>query len=145
MRALPIVIAAASVLAPVGLLATVAESAPAPLRSKAFRTPSGNIACLDESSFGGGVRLRCDILSGLRPEPRKPCEGDWVGLSLPARRLGGPICVGDTVYDPRAPVLAYGRTWRRGAFMCTSARAGLTCRNRGAHGFLLARERWRLF
>lgn len=54
-------------------------------------------------------------------------------------------CAGDTVYNPRARILAYGETWRRGGFRCTSRTAGLTCTNRSDHGFFLSRQRWRLF
>lgn len=102
--------------------------------------PSGNIACLE---FAGV--LRCDVLSGLRPEPRRACRLDWTGVAL--RRTGRPsaVCAGDTVFDRRSRVLSYGTTWRRNGIVCTSRRTGLTCRNRRGHGFFLARERWRLF
>ena len=105
-----------------------------------FRTPSKNIAC---QVFSGS--LRCDILSGLRPEPRRSCELDWTGLTLPAKGRGQAACAGDTVFDPRAPILRYRQTWRRGPFVCVSRRAGFRCTNRAGHGFFLARERWRLF
>ena len=49
----------------------------APLGPALFRPPSGNIAC-------GYYRptLRCDVLSGLVPEPRGACELDWTGVSV---------------------------------------------------------------
>ncbi|MDP8911577.1 MAG: hypothetical protein M3M94_05875 [Actinomycetota bacterium] len=56
-----------------------------------------------------------------------------------------PVCAGDTVLGARLPVLRYGRTWSRGGFTCRSRRAGVRCTNRSGRGFLLARERWRLF
>ena len=129
-RSLLVVVAAAVV------AGTAAAAAPAP----GFRLPSGNIACLD---FAGV--LRCDILSGLRPEPRRRCELDWTGIALRRAGRATAVCAGDTVLDPRSRVLAYGTTWRRNGITCTSRRTGLTCRNRAGHGFFLARERWRRF
>ena len=52
---------------------------------------------------------------------------------------------GDTAVLPNAPVLAYGRTWRRSGIVCRSRRTGLRCTNRTGHGFTLAREAWRIF
>lgn len=105
-----------------------------------FRTPSGNIACAYITGFGP-VTLRCDILSGLRPEPRRRCELDWTGLSM-GRGSARPTCAGDTVYDRRAPVLRYGSIWKRGPFTCVSLLIGLSCANRTGHGFFLSKERW---
>ena len=105
-----------------------------------FRTPSGNIGC---GHYAGW--LRCDVLSGLRPEPTSACELDWTGVSLAATGRARPTCAGDTVYDRRAPILRYGATWRRGGITCVSRRAGLRCSNGARHGFVLARERWRSF
>ena len=69
-----------------------------------FRTPSSNIGCLFSSEPGfGGPYLRCDILSGLKPAPKRPkgCTLDWkYGYRL---RPTGPaltVCAGDT-----APVI----------------------------------------
>jgi uncharacterized protein DUF6636 len=115
--------------------------------SSTFRTPSRNIACgyFARSSFNKRAYLRCDVLSGLKRPPRRSCPGDWVGASMTAAGRAGAVCAGDTVYDNRAPILRYGRTWRLGGFICVSRTTGLTCRNRTGHGFLLARERWRVF
>jgi hypothetical protein len=111
-----------------------------------FRMPSRNIACAIEPAFSGSPAvLRCDVLSGLKPRPHRACELDWTGLSMAASGRATPTCAGDTVADPRLPILRYGRTWHRGAFTCTSRRTGVTCRNRAGHGFLLARERYRTF
>jgi hypothetical protein len=107
-----------------------------------FRTPSKNIACgyLTAPAF-----LRCDVLSGLKPRPARRCELDWTGISMAPTGRATPTCAGDTVYQRGAPILAYGRTWRRGGFTCVSRRTGLRCTNRSGHGFVLARDRWRLF
>jgi hypothetical protein len=68
-----------------------------------FQLPSHNIGC----GVDAGV-LRCDILSGLTPEPSRACELDWTGVVLEAERAAQPECAGDTVYDASAPVLEYG-------------------------------------
>lgn len=111
-----------------------------------FRTPSGNIGCIYDSSSGGS--LRCDIRSGLVPKPSRPrgCTLDW-GDSLSLTRSGRAriVCHGDTAVLPGAPTLRYGKTWRRGAFACTSRRSGLTCENAAGHGFFLSRQSWRRF
>ena len=113
-----------------------------------FRMPSRNIGCLLEpplpGSGGKGV-LRCDILSGLRPEPRGRCELDWTGISLGVSGRATPTCAGDTAYDRRTPILRYGTTWKRAGIVCRSRRTGLRCTNRIGHRFVLARERWRTF
>jgi len=111
-----------------------------------FQTPSRNIGCLYAPRQGTQrTYLRCDILSGLRPEPKRACELDWTGYSAGARGRATPTCAGDTVFERRAPVLAYGRTWKGGPFTCTSRRTGLRCTNAAGHGFVLARVRSSMF
>jgi hypothetical protein len=112
------------------------------VRFETFQMPSRNIGCLYDRS---ARVLRCDVLSGLRPEPRRACELDWTGITLVAAGRATPQCAGDTAYDRRAPILGYGRTWRRGAITCRSARDGLRCSNRRGHGFFLSRARWRVY
>jgi len=117
-------------LAVVAALLVAAGTASATLST--FRTPTGNIGCLYDSS---DRYLRCDIRSGLEPMPPRPkgCGVDW-GFSLNMNRTGRAriTCAGDTALDPRARPLAYGSTWRRGGLACTSRTAGL-----------MSRERWR--
>jgi hypothetical protein len=129
---------------PIGLAAGVERAEPAgqPSIFVKFRLPAGNIGC---SGFVGATGkpsyLRCDILSGLKPQPQQACELDWTGYSL--RPTGGAraVCAGDTAYDNRARVLRYGSTWRQGPFLCGSGRMGLRCRNREGRGFVLSRAR----
>lgn len=123
-------------------LLAVAAAEGRPQVFQQFQTPSKNIACGYAAGLGGPPSLRCDIRSGLRPEPRTACQLDWTGVSIGPTGRARPTCAGDTVADPRASVLAYGRTWSRGGFTCLSARIGLTCTNRVGHGFFLSRERW---
>jgi hypothetical protein len=116
------------------------------LTTKTFRTPSKNIACAYyPASVTGRVVFRCDILSGLSPQPKRHCEGDWTGASMSGRGFAGATCAGDTVYDTRAPILAYGRNWSFGGLFCSSKTTGLRCSNRDRHGFFLSRASWRIF
>ena len=108
-----------------------------------FRTPTGNIGCVYTSGLAPGPNLRCDIRSGLRPRPSRPrgCDLDWGdSYELGATGRAGVTCHGDTAIDPRARVLRYGSTWRRGAFTCRSKTSGLRCRNLRGHGFFLSRQ-----
>ncbi|MGZ8695623.1 MAG: DUF6636 domain-containing protein [Gaiellaceae bacterium] len=128
------------------LVATAASASPGALHSRTFRTPSKNISCAYyPASVSGTAVFRCDLLSGLKPRPRTKCEVDGTGASMGPRGRAGPTCAGDTVYDPRAPVLAYGSTWTLAGLSCTSKQTGLTCRNRDGHGFFLSRASWRVF
>jgi hypothetical protein len=121
---------------------TVTETAPTettePVASTpSFQTPSRNIGCLFARR-----QLRCDILSGLAPEPAEDCEFDWVGVEMGVTGEAGPNCGSDTVFDSGAPTLAYGSTWARRGIQCESRRSGLSCTNRAGHGFTLARGSW---
>ena len=107
------------------------------LATPVFQLPSKNIGC----RLGGGV-LRCDILSGLNPEPDMACELDWVGLVLGRTGPAAPQCAGDTVFDRHAPILAYGSTWRVSGFACESSESGLRCTSPAGESFKLAREGW---
>ena len=106
-----------------------------------FQTPSKNIGCIYSAELGRRAYLRCDILSGLRPEPKRPCPVDWTGFSMTAKSRAGETCAGDTVYDRAARTIPYGRSWRQGGFRCTVRRIGLRCRNTAGHGFFLSRTR----
>lgn len=102
-----------------------------------FRMPSKNIGC----AFYGGT-LRCDVLSGMVPEPTEGCPYDWVGLTITTGGPAEPQCAGDTVYDDSAPTLTYGGTWKKAGITCKSTKAGLACSNRSGHKFTLARGSW---
>jgi hypothetical protein len=126
-------------------LALVAGATPASGASGAetFRTPSGNVFCAYEHYDFAPTRLRCDIRSGIKPLPPKPasCTLDWgQGYSLRQIGFAHVLCAGDTIYDPKAKVLAYGRTWHGGGFTCISRKAGLRCLNPRGHGFFLSKE-----
>jgi hypothetical protein len=117
--------------------ALVATPAKADLSGRKFQTPSGNIHCRQ-----AGASLRCDVLSGLKPEPKKQCELDWTGLILGREGKAKPNCAGDTVADQNAPVLQYGEHWQRNGRRCVSRESGLSCRNFGGWHFNLSRDDW---
>jgi hypothetical protein len=137
---------AVTALAVLALLLAVAPAAAAGLSQ--FVLPSRNIGCIYSSPdrYTKGYSLRCDIASGLRPEPRREaaaCELDLTGLSLSPTRRASVTCAGDTAIDRRSRVLAYGSRWRAGPFTCVSRVTGLTCTSRAGHGLFLSRNRWR--
>ena len=126
---------------PVAQRSTDAESES--FGSKGFIMPSKNIYCVVY-----GDRLRCEIVSRLKPMPAQPdsCTLDWGGgLVLKSSGKATVLCAGDTAYSPDFPVLAYGETWGKGGYICKSSPDGLTCTNSGDNGFFLNREEWRTF
>lgn len=131
----------------VASLAVVADAAPQVLpppqpKLMRFQTPSRNVGCLFSSATARRpAYLRCDILTGLKPQPTRPCELDWTGFGIGSSERANPVCAGDTVYARGARVLRYGERWSRGRFTCVSRRAGLRCTNARGRGFVLARAR----
>ena len=112
-----------------------------------FQTPRGNIFCA-YVNFENVKELRCDISSTTNPPAPKPasCEHDWgYSYGLTPRGRGHRLCVSDTPMNPRFKKLAYGKTWKRGAFTCRSRRAYLKCANPRGHGFQLSRSKQTLF
>ncbi len=118
---------------------TQPSPSPESLSTQSFLMPSRNIGC------GFFDSLRCDILSGLNPTPTGECELDWTGLTLDPQGDAAAQCAGDTVFDPQAPVLDYGRTWSRAGITCESRETGLRCTNAAGRGFDLARAGWDTF
>lgn len=113
-----------------------------------FQSPSGNIFCMYFAD-ADGQSLRCDIRETSNRAPAAPadCDLDWGNaFEITARsRRGVRICHGDTVQDPGLPVLGYGLTFNRGAFVCTSDRSGVSCSNARGAGFRLSRAEQKLF
>lgn len=112
----------------------------------AFRSPTGNIGCM----LAGG-QARCDIERRSWSPPSRPTSCPTMvdfGQGLEMQATGAPrfVCAGDTVRDPKSPVLAYGTTSMSGAFECVSASNGVTCtRPADGHGFFLSIQTYRLF
>lgn len=96
----------------------------------AFHTPARVTYCEADSS-AGSVLLSCTV-GGVKQARMKPTGKARI------QRVYANIAT-DT------PVLAYGRTWRKAGFTCTSRRTALTCRNRSGHGWTLSRSRQVIF
>jgi hypothetical protein len=112
-----------------------------------FMTPSKHIACMYQHLPGEAEGLRCDVDRVAHPAKRpKACELDYgsaFGLSKTGRAQR--LCVGDTVRDPKAKIINYGKTRTYGPFTCASKAGGLRCTTKAGHGFELSRERQKLF
>lgn len=128
------------------LLAVVlVASAAAPASAfTGFRSPSANIGCYIDGATG----VRCDIARRDWPLPPRPasCDLDYgQGVSLGRKGRARFVCAGDTALGPTR-VLGYGRRIRRGDYTCASSSRGIACTNRRTrHGFVLSRQRYRLF
>jgi Family of unknown function (DUF6636) len=150
-QALPLAAATLVLALPAGAARTVGGADTLRMRTGptgTFKTPSGNIVC----GYGASA-IECGIKSGLRPPPAVvSCRaGDFTTKRVSLRATGRVMpttCAGDPgpfLFESKAWVLGYGRTWSAGGITCSSATSGLTCRNRAGHGFFLSRERWRSF
>jgi hypothetical protein len=139
------------------VIATVAMSSPAASSPGArivpgFRSPSGNIQCYyDPKAFAppnGSKRL---LTCGLRQADyamqlqRRCLAGDWHGFGLDAKSKPTIFCTGNPNYAirPAYTTLAYGKSWQRGSFTCSSRITGVTCRNRTRHGLFISRQSYR--
>ncbi|MGH6710593.1 MAG: DUF6636 domain-containing protein [Bradyrhizobium sp.] len=127
-------------------LIALAWPANAQSRTIGFVSPSKNIACA-YFDYDNQNTLRCDIMEAT-VTARRPadCDLEW-GKAFEMRSKGGAVrlCYGDTVMDPKMPVLAYGEVWQRGGFTCTSEQSGVTCFNAVRRGFSLARAKQEVF
>jgi hypothetical protein len=135
----------AAALAPILLVSAGVSAASA---QEGFRSPSDNIHC-QFFAGDGDATIRCDLRQVSNrsfPRPRN-CDLEWgQAFEISARATRGtPLCYGDTVQDPRLPVLPYGRHWQRGGLTCLSEQTGVTCRNPRGHGFTLARAKQSVF
>jgi hypothetical protein len=116
-----------------GVLALVPAAAQAAYRE--FRSPTGQLGCAFYSDPQTPRTVRCE----------------WAGsndraLTLTEKGRPRRIRISDTVRDPHARVLAYGRSTSFGKLRCTSRRTGITCRSaRSGHGFLVSVEKQRVF
>ncbi len=124
------------------LLLIASGAAYAQSEAEGFRSPSKNIAC---AYFDG--TLRCDIMEAT-VTARRPadCDLEW-GKAFEMRSKGKVVrlCYGDTVMEPRLPVLPYGQVWQRGGFTCTAEQTGVTCFNADRRGFSLSRAKQEMF
>ena len=121
------------------VLVALAAALLAPARADAayrdFRSPSGDLGCAFYSDAETPRQVRCDWQGS-----------DDRAVTLGETGKGKRRRVTDTVLNPEARVLAYGRTTRFGSLRCTSRRSGITCRStRSDHGFTVSVDRQRVF
>jgi hypothetical protein len=134
----------------VSLTATLLATAPATVSASTttyFASPSRSIGCL-YGRFEGVRSLRCDLARVDHPKPTPascPLDyGDAFGLRVHGKASG--VCHGDTVFNPRARVLAYGKTKHFGPFTCRVRKTtGMRCTSRSGHGFRVSREHQKLW
>jgi hypothetical protein len=110
-----------------------------------FRSPSGNIKCFVVKT------LYCSIdKANYRTRLQAGCSLDWHGFELSAASRARIYCTSNAAYNmgterPNNVKVAYGKSFRRGAFSCLSRITGVTCRNRTGHGLFVSRRAWRVW
>jgi hypothetical protein len=112
-----------------------------------FTSPSKKIGCL-YFNLDGDRSVRCDLARVDDPKPKpKACKLDYGhAFALGERGRAARICHGDTVRNPKARVLAYGKAKRFGPFTCRVRRTrGMRCTSKRGHGFELSRQRQKLW
>ncbi len=132
------VVPASTTIAPVTTVpATAAPTTASSALANGFQSPTGGIQCrYFDDAAAGGTRMRCFVANSTARLPKQPttCDFDWEDVGLNATGRYYTVCAGDSV-EGTYPVLAYGATWKRGVFTCTSAKSGVTCRNASRKGF----------
>lgn len=112
----------------------------------AFRSPTGNIHCAIMTGYTSIVRCDLDQLTPSYRNRPHDCEQDWGNAFEVGPGGGGYLpCHGDTVSDPSAFTLGYGRSITLGPFTCTSRKTGMTCTNAQGHGFQIAKATQKVF
>jgi hypothetical protein len=108
-----------------------------------FTSPSGNVGCINDSSY-----VRCNISERDWIAPPRPadCEFDYgQGISPSLGEEATFVCAGDTTLGDGKP-LDYGQSVSVGLLQCDSTESGITCRDsKTGDGFTIAREAYRVF
>jgi len=110
-------------------------AAPAQAAFHVFRSPSGKVGCAFYSDAETPASVRCD----------------WRGAddqAMVLRETGRARLrhVTDTVMNPEAKVLRYGRSMTFRRLKCVSRRLGMTCRSLASgHGFRVSVEKQETF
>lgn len=110
---------------------------------QSFRTPSNNVSCAVYEKV-----LRCDLRENTATLPARPkdCELDWGNFfAMKIKGASMRACAGDTVWEAKAPILDYGKTWEQQGFRCLSDTSGLTCTNQDQRGWKLKKSEQKLF
>jgi len=119
------------------LVTAVALLAPASAQAAYhdFRSPSGKVACAFYSDAETPAFVRCDWRGA-------DDEAMVLGETGRARRRH----VTDSVMNPEAKVLRYGRSTTYRRLKCVSRRLGMTCRSLASgHGFRVSVEKRETF
>ena len=126
----------------VGLAAANDHAAFAQSSVVGFQTPTKNINCTIYTDLSPRT-LECMVATYTGKVPKRPadCELDWTAQADlgTTGRASLFACRGDTSWWVDAPVLAYGKTFRNGAFTCKSEKTGVTCTNGSKRGFKVSR------
>ncbi|HET6547492.1 MAG TPA: DUF6636 domain-containing protein [Solirubrobacter sp.] len=126
---------ARALVAPLLLVVALLAPAGAEAAYRDFRSPTGRLGCAFYSDAQTPRQVRCD----------------WAGsndttMLLKQRGKGRRVRATDTVRNPKARVLAYGRSTKFGRLRCKSRRSGITCKSlRSGHGFTVSVEKQRVF
>jgi hypothetical protein len=116
-----------------------------------FRSPSENIHChYDPKAFAPPNGTKRLLTCGLRHADyamqlqRRCPAGDWHGFGLRANTKPTIFCAGNPDFSirPVYTTLAYGKSWTRGPFTCTTRITGVS-RNQRGHGLFISRQAYR--
>ncbi len=114
-----------------------------------FKTPSDNIHCIayrDTRTNTADLDCQMQEISAKIPSRPKDCDLDYgYRFGMDQRGQASRSCYGDTIYDPKHKVLAYGKTWKAGGFICDVTTARLRCVNLDRHGFELSKAIQKFF
>ena len=116
-------------------VAATAATAPADAALRTFRSPTGKLGCMFYSDAETPRQVRCEWKGG-----------NDRALVLKESGTGKRIKITDTVFDPDAKPLAYGKSTTFGRLKCTSRTTGITCKSlRSNHGFTVSTSKQRVF
>jgi hypothetical protein len=121
-------------LLPALLLLLLVPATAAQAGIKTFRSPSGQLGCMYYNDPDVPASVRCEWAGG-----------NDRAVVVERTGHGKRIRITDTVMDPSARVLPYGKARRFGPIRCTSRRTGITCKNRARHGFTVSVQSQKVF
>lgn len=131
-------------IATVSAVTALALPATAHADSKNFKSPSGNITCILDSTL-----VQCDISDyTFTPPPPPECAQHikWGNrFTLSPGKPGAVTCHGDTTEVPGEPTLDYGKTISAGTLTCLSEQSGVRCTDTASkHFFRVSRDSFEL-
>jgi hypothetical protein len=127
----------------IALLALLVVAAPASAKVvhyKNFHSPSGMIGCFALKYGGKGLECFAPYLP-----PGKYGTDPYYGLEPHGHAIVAERGDYPGYPHPKDKTLEYGDTWKRHGIRCHMKQSGLTCRNKDAHGFHMAKGDLRTF